>query len=124
MLGYLHPGYTDKTYLLIQETGFELLRSDFGEYVLGQLIADLIGFLVVDHGGLRLFEKIAELLTVAANHLFVEDNLGREVRSAFDVDRRSHEHLGRGDIDEIWNVRNLHEVIAVIHCRWMMHGDG
>jgi len=122
MLGCLHSGYTDKTYLLIHEIGFELLRGDLGEYVLGQLIADLIGFLVVDHGGLRLFEKIAELLAVAANHLFMEDNLGREVRSAFDVDRRSHEHLGRGDVNEIWNVRNFDEVVAVIHCRWT-HGD-
>ena len=104
MFGCLHPGYTDKTYLLIHEIGIELLRSDLGEYVLGQLIADLIGFLVVDHGGLRLFEKIAELLAVAANHLFMEDNLGREVRSAFDVDRRSHEHLGRGDVNETWNM--------------------
>ena len=122
MFGCLHPGCTDKTYLLIHEIGIELLRSDLGEYVLGQLIADLIGFLVVNHGGLRLFEKIAELLAMAANHLFVEDNLGREVRSAFDVDRRSHEHLGWGDIDEIWNVRNLNEVIAIIHRGWM-HGD-
>jgi len=99
MLGCLHPGYTDKTYLLVHEIGFELPWSDFGEYVLGQLIADLIGLFVVDHSELCLFEKIAELLAVAADHLLVKYELGLEVGSAFDGDRRSHEHLGRVDVD-------------------------
>jgi len=117
MLAYLHPGCINKTYLFIEETSFERLRTDLGEYVLGQLIADVVGFLIVEHCGLRLFEHIAELLAVAANHLLMKDELGLEVGSAFDGDGRSHKHLGRGDIDEIWNVWDLDKVVAVIHCR-------
>lgn len=90
MLGCLHLGYTDKTYLFIHDTSFELPGSDLGEYVLCQLIADLIGFLVVGNGGLRLFESIAELLAVAAKHLFVEGQLRLEPGPAFDGNGRFH----------------------------------